>query len=565
MTRLATTRPKAVLGGWLGLLALLAVIGLDVNSRVTPTTILLPDSEAGRAAAMADDAFGERASMSILLQGPPRHVQRQGRALVRDIRGRLGVRVLSPFGSDAAAAALRPRGDRALILLEVPHGPNDAIYDLAPRVRQFVDARIERPVRPSFVGEAFAGDALVDASVESTRQAELVALPVLVIVLLLVFRSVFAAAIPGLFGAATVLAGFGVVSLLTRVAALDATAISLLSMMGLALGVDYSLLMVSRFREALAEGSDERAAAAAAVTAATAGRTVVFAGVVLTVGMLATLFLAPSSVLFSTAVGVITVAVISVGSAIVALPALFTLLGSRIERYRLPARRRVRSLPLLAGSVARRPALAALLVLIPIGLLAAPAAALRTGPTASELLPEDNPLRRDTERVAKSVGGGWTAPFEVVMKSRRGPITERKQLKAIRRFQRSVAEDDRVRFVGGPGNVDRGLAQLREAPGELRRARRTLRDGRRDLAEFDEGLASADDGVDELVAGLSEAISVSRRAGAGAGRAADGAAALSGGGQEAVDAAHRLTEGLERAQAGLAELRSGTARARGLR
>ena len=89
------------------------------------------------------------------------------------------------------------------------------------------------------------------ATVDSIHGAERLAFPVLIIVLLLVFRSPVAAAIPLIIALATTQAGFGVISIITEFADLDAIALSLASMIGLALGVDYSLLIVTRFREAL--------------------------------------------------------------------------------------------------------------------------------------------------------------------------------------------------------------------------------------------------------------------------------------------------------------------------
>src|SRR5262249_35828691 len=148
----------------------------------------------------------------------------------------------------------------------------------------------------------------------------------------IVFRSVVAAAIPLLFGALTVFAGRGVLALLSSLMTIDALSLVVCTMMGLALGVDYSLLIVSRFREELAEGRDPWEAAA--ITRGSAGRTTLFAGVTLIVAVVGSAFLQPGSLLLSLATTVGVVTVLSVVVSTVAVPPLLALLGPRINAGR---------------------------------------------------------------------------------------------------------------------------------------------------------------------------------------------------------------------------------------
>jgi len=135
------------------------------------------------------------------------------------------------------------------------------------------------PVQAHLSGSADIGNGIHGSTVDAIRRAEYIAAPFLLIVLLLVFRSPIAAALPLGAGLMTIGAGQGVLSLANGPMTLDVVALNLTSMMGLALGVDYALLLVSRFREELAAGLDERAAALTAVE--TAGRTIGFAGAAL--------------------------------------------------------------------------------------------------------------------------------------------------------------------------------------------------------------------------------------------------------------------------------------------
>ena len=113
-------------------------------------------------------------------------------------------------------------------------------------------------MRATQTGYATLSRAIQDESIDATERGELIALPFLLIVLLLVFRSPIAAAIPLAFGAVTVIASRGILYFLTGWFDIDAFALTVCTMMGLALGVDYALLMVSRFREELAAGTDAR-------------------------------------------------------------------------------------------------------------------------------------------------------------------------------------------------------------------------------------------------------------------------------------------------------------------
>lgn len=409
---MAIARPRATIAVWLAVSVVLAVLGLGVDKHLTPTGITVPGTGSGIAQELRDDAFGAATTASVMLEGPPRQVVRQGRRMVRELRRRPGTSVVSPFERRPGASALRPEPRIALVVVEtrlLDRRPFEVSQDL----ERAVDPLVSPPVSASLTGEAVIGRALSAASVEAIKKAELVALPVLALVLLAIFRSPIAAALPGAFGAVIVLSGLGVIRLLTEVVDLDATATSLLSMMGLALGVDYSLLMVARFREAIRDGLPPGAVAARA-TAASAGRTVLFAGAVLGAAMVSMIVLSPGAVLVSGAIGVAAVTAMSVFTALLVVPAALTLLGPNLDRWRLGGHGgRRRALPALLAAVARRPRLAAALATATILGVAAPTLALATGAPTVALLPADDAARQDFERVTDRFGAGWSGPFGV--------------------------------------------------------------------------------------------------------------------------------------------------------
>ena len=162
---------------------------------------------------------------------------------------------LSPWDR-GSVERLRPSPRKALILADFHVDMKTAVNETVPQLeRDPGTTRSRPPVRATQTGFATLSRAIQDESIAAAERGELIALPFLLIVLLLVFRSPIAAAIPLAFGAITVIASRGILYFFTSWFDIDAFALTVCTMMGLALGVDYALLMVSRFREELAGGS----------------------------------------------------------------------------------------------------------------------------------------------------------------------------------------------------------------------------------------------------------------------------------------------------------------------
>lgn len=550
LTRRALRRPKLTIAVWAAFTVVLATAGHGVEHRLSPTQITIGGTQSGRAQEMRDEAFGESVTFTVMLDGPSKAVVEQTKTLVRDLRTRKGVRVLSPLDRQPGWRALRPEKDVALLLVDVPRPASADIYELTPAFTRYVLGRIDQPVRASFSGEPVIGRALNAASVQATKKAEMIALPILVLVLLLVFGSPVAAAIPGVFGGAIVLSGLGVIRLLTAVMELDATATSLLSMMGLALGVDYSLLMVSRFREAVREGVPP-GVAAADVTAITAGRTVLFAGAVLVTAMFAMLLLSPGTVLVSAAVGVMTIGLMSMIAAVLVVPAALVLLGPHIERWRIGGGNKAghgRMLPALLRGARRRPGILALLSALFMLAVATPTLALKTGTSTVELLPNGDAARTDFDRITRRFGGGWAVPLEVMVRTERGSLTADVALKELAKFQGRLNKDPAIASVVGPAAVRGRLRGLDAAPKRLSEARKGTIESQRQLALFERKLGAADSSVRELINGLGTASTGAGHSDAVGDNAADGTRSLedgAGAGRRGTDA---LVAGLRKAQ-----------------
>ena len=511
---------------------LLSLLGLGLDSRLSPSTLDIPGTEASRAEALLRDHFGPSAPFPILLQGPPAALDRQGPELVRALRRDPRVTTLSPWDR-GTVGRLRPSPNRALIIADFHTEVGEAVKHSVPELDRLLEENIHPPVRATQTGYATISRAIQEESIDSAERAELIALPILMLVLLVVFRSPVAAAIPLAFGAVTVLSSRGLLAILTHWFTVDALALTVCTMMGLALGVDYALLMVSRFREELGEGRNPLEAAVA--TRRTAGRTTAFAGSTLVLSMIVALFVVPGALLASLAATLALVVVLSVVVSTVAVPAVLVMLGANVDRWRVGPRPNGRSrLMVFVTAALRRPLPVSLAIGAIVLLLAAPALALKTGPLDPGQLPHDDPVRRDYERITEAAGSGFEAPFQIVVAADEGTMTEAGRLDTLSEWQKRIARIPGVETVVGPAEIRRATAPLhRVGDVLLAPAGQGPLGG---LETLGRSLGRAADGVARLRAGISEATY--------------GAGVLADGSDQAADGADLLAAGLGRAEAG---------------
>ena len=556
-TRLALTHPWAVLTAWLAVVAVLGVVGLGIDGRLSSSGLQVSGSESSRAHDLTGGNFGDSATVPILLQGPPTAVKQQGTALATALAKRPGVRVLSPWTASSGRSALRPSAERALLLLTVTGSTGRA-----QALQQLVATNIAPPVRATVTGQPLLTRDGTRSSLAAVHRAELIALPLLLLALLLVFRSPLAAAIPAAFGAATIAASTGALALLAAHVRLDAFALAISCMVGLALAVDYSLLLVSRVREELAEqhGRDIRAAVAAAAAPTT--RTVAVAAAAIVVAMAVAAAMSPGTALLAAALAISVVAVLSAATAMVAVPAMLVLAGRRIDLR--PARRAAAGTGAsarLARAATRRPALGALAALLLV-LASVPVLSLRTGAPSARSLPSDSAARARYDAVSKAIGAGWTEPFEIVAVTRRGAVTTAPRLAELERVQRRLARDPAVRAVLGPGAIARSAARLRSAGRRAvaTRQRVTRRAGGR-LRRLDANVSTAAHGVRSLRSSLASANTSADRVATGSRNLLGGVGTLRTGLDGAGNGARRLASKLadvSRGASGLAARSSAT-------
>jgi putative drug exporter of the RND superfamily len=563
---LSLRRPRTALVVALLLILTLGFLGRNVEDKLNPSSLDVPGTDANRANKLLRQYFGDSAPFAILLQGPPGQIEAQGPALVHGLRATdPGVTTVSPWDK-GKVGNLRPAPNKALILADFHVSVNHAVRYTVDELNEVLDEKVTPPLKATQTGFATLSRAIQDESIAASERSELIALPVLLFVLLLVFRSPVAALIPLSFGAITVISSRGILALISGTISIDGFALVVSTMMGLALGVDYSLLMVSRFREELAGGAEPFEAAA--TTRKTAGRTTVFAGSTLFLAMVVAIPILPGALLVSLAGTLMVVVIMSVSVSTIVAPALLALLGPNVNRWRLGRTDVIdrSAVMTFVDAALRRPIGAAAIIGGIVLVLAAPAIGLKTGPPSTEQLPSSNDVRGDFDVVQEAIGPGYEAPFVVIAGTENGTMTERHRLDSLARWQRKIAEDPAVQAVIGPEEVAEKTAPLKQTGNELR----TSDEKGGELYELNRlgpQLARAESGVSMIRSGLAQAADGAGLLGEGSVNAEEGALQIAeglgraiAGGQDAVAGIGRLNDGTKKVADGQeeAEFRAGT-------
>jgi uncharacterized membrane protein YdfJ with MMPL/SSD domain len=290
-------------------------------------------------------------------------------------------------------------------------------------------------------------------SQEDLQKGELqFGLPAALIVLLLVFGSVIAGLVPVVLALVAIMAALGLTAFLGIFFDLSIFTVNMLTGMGLALGIDYSLFVVSRFREERSNGLEKLDAVGA--TGTTASRAVLFSGFAFVIAMFGLLII-PNTIFRSLAAGAILVGITSVLVALTLLPAVLSLLGDRVNSLRIPligrgAERGTGAVsPFWGGivrTVMRRPAISLVLSTALLLLLALPVLDYTTGEAGIRTLPDRFPSKQGFNALQQEFGVGTTDTVQVVIDGRARPADV--QTLALRMRRNPALRNVEVRRYG---------------------------------------------------------------------------------------------------------------------
>ncbi|HSS35713.1 MAG TPA: MMPL family transporter, partial [Patescibacteria group bacterium] len=351
-----------------------------------------------------------------------------------------------------------------VILLDLPP---DESPDALPAVRDRLAALPPGPVDVALAGgPAFYGD-IQAVSEADLRRSEIVSLPLAALALLVVFGAVVAAGLPLAVGGGALVVALALIWVVAGLTQMSIFVLNLATLLGLGLGVDYSLLMTSRFREELGRrrtadgGGADAVAEAVAVTVMTAGRAVFFSGLTVLLGLTG-LILFEFPILRSVGIAGAIVVGLAVTAAVTLLPAILSVLGDRIDAGRI---RQVNAAEDVDGPwarLARRVMRHPVAVFIPtlgfLLLLGAPFLHVRFNAPDATILPPDVPSRAAFDRLDAKFGAGRFAPLSLAIRTT-GPATSAANVAALYDYSRRLAADPRIVRVDGFVDVDPRLTR----------------------------------------------------------------------------------------------------------
>ncbi|MEV0476971.1 MMPL family transporter, partial [Streptomyces prunicolor] len=370
IAELAIRRSRLVLVVAVVAVALMGVLGAGAFAKLLGGGYDDPASQSSRAAKVIDEKFGGETNLVLLVRADEGRVdtpgaQRSGRDLVAHLKKEQHLENVISYW-DTGSSDLRSKDGRDAMVLAHVKGDDTERDENAKSVIDAYTGPYEKTLTVRAGGGAAVTSDMGTQSAKDLVLAESIAVPLTLVLLLLVFGSMVAALLPLAIGTIAIAGTFAELYVLGSVTDVSVFAINLTTALGLGLGIDYALLMVSRFREQLASGASVDDAVRRTVS--TAGRTVAFSAATVAAA-LAALLVFPQYFLRSFGYAGVGVVVIAAVSTLFVMPALFVVLGHRVNGGRLPWANRTRSAtraPLwgrLAGTVMRRPALTALPVL----------------------------------------------------------------------------------------------------------------------------------------------------------------------------------------------------------
>lgn len=503
-----------VIAVMVALMAGLGLYGLDLPKHLSQSGWFDPTSQSVKGSILADQVLGrDHKSDIVLLVTPPPGVKiddlefgTKMENFVNDLVtnpdsknlvGRSDPGIVDPFyladNSQAAKAAqdiIRSHAfnfdeNKAFISIGVKGDDDTSILQNFKELRPAFDNIDERfdlqGAKFQLAGLQPIANAMSEGMEHDIRRAEVIALPVVALMLFFVFGGVIAAALPVLIGGLTIAGSLGIMKFLTQVTELNVFAQSVVTLIGLGIAIDYGLFIVSRFREELAEGYTTKAAIRRTVM--TAGQTVWFSATII-IAAIACLLIYPQAFLKSVAYGAIASVALAAFLSITVLPAILSILGPRVDAFGFSFLRRTKTKQevedgfwgKLAGWVMKHPLMTAIPTVLLLLALIIPFGNIQFGGISERYLPPDNPTRMAQEAFDRAFPKERTEEIKLIVVYDENNADDQDRLAALAETankhdanlpadQRFFTKDfslsaDEGALSGSWGDSGRGLVQM---------------------------------------------------------------------------------------------------------
>jgi uncharacterized membrane protein YdfJ with MMPL/SSD domain len=404
---------KTATFGWIAFVLVAVAIGSVVGTKSLSDNEGVP-GESGRMEKILDESFQRPAGETLLIQSDTLTTDsRAFESAVDDVTRRVSsipavTNVRSPL-ERANSDQISADGHSAIVRFDIRGDPEQAVDKIDPVIAAVEEAKAANSqVFIGAFGDATAEKGIGDSVANDLERAGLLSLPVTIVILIIAFGALIAAGIPLLLALTGVIATMGLLAIPSHVWPVDDNVSAVVLLIGLAVGVDYSLFYLKREREERAAGRSESAALAAA--AATSGRAVLVSGLTVMAAM-AGMFLTGDKTFSSFAMATIMVVAIAVLGSLTVLPALLSRLGDRVNKVRVPFVYRPqrpgggRGWSWILDRVLRRPVVS---VVVSAGILVAlalPALGMKTVVPGAEALPKDLEAVQVYDRLQKAFPG----------------------------------------------------------------------------------------------------------------------------------------------------------------
>ena len=415
---LIARRSKSVLVISLLAIILAGAIGFQAFGKLDGGGYNDPASESSRAFEYLKSEFNVKDPAVILVIDSPSstvddpEVRQSVNEITNKVTATKGVTEVISYWSTGAPQLLSADRKAGYLFAYAKDDSFDGLSSVAKDIEDAIGSKFQG-LAIYYTGTGAVGDAINTKIGDDLKKSESIAIPLTFILLLFVFGGVIASAMPLVVGISAIFGAFFIIYLITLFTDVSIYALNLITGLGLGLGIDYSLLIVNRFREEFHQGKS--ISDAVIRTVATAGRTVFFSGLTVLVTLASLLFF-PLNFLKSFGYAGIAVVALAVLGALIPLPATLKLLGKKIDKWAIKKSsitpKEDGRWAQLARFVMRKPLAITVLTLILLGFLAAPIRNIAFGQTDVTVLPKSNPVAMTSQLIDERFPGREATPIE---------------------------------------------------------------------------------------------------------------------------------------------------------